>query len=136
MSWDIPGLLRPGTLGSVATSTGLLQDIPGLSQDVPGYLRPGTLSLVLPPTRCLGRPRMYMNVLASEIQTWESPWQSWTYLTRTCVHVAISLSSVQMKIQGTYMYTYVHVLWYILYTYCCTYTCIVVHIHIVVHIMG
>ena len=45
MSWDIPGLLRPGTLGSVTTSTGLLQDIPGLSQDVPGYLRPGTLSV-------------------------------------------------------------------------------------------
>ena len=45
MSWDIPGLLRPGTLGSVTTSTGLSQDIPGLSQDVPGYLRPGTLSV-------------------------------------------------------------------------------------------
>ena len=29
----IPGQLRPGTLGSVATSTSLSQDVPGLSQD-------------------------------------------------------------------------------------------------------
>ena len=59
----IPGQLRPGTLGSVATSTSLSQDILGLSQDnsdlwlppqayprisrdVPGYLRPGTLGSV------------------------------------------------------------------------------------------
>ena len=39
ISQDVLGYLRPGTLGSVATSTGLCQDIPGLSQVVPGYPR-------------------------------------------------------------------------------------------------
>ena len=72
LSQDVPGQLRPVTLGSVTTSTGLSQNVPGLgliriSQFSLGpylwcYLPqgvwdvPGTLSVVLPPTRCLGRP--------------------------------------------------------------------------------
>ena len=46
MSWDIPGLLRPGTLGSVATFTGLSQDV-------------------------LGYPRMFRNYPRTT-QTWDS----------------------------------------------------------------
>ena len=85
----IPGQLRPGTLGSVATSTSLSQDVPGLSQDnsdlwlppqayprisrdypkdVPGYLRPGTLGSVATSTHLsqdvLGYP--------GTTQTWDS----------------------------------------------------------------
>ena len=45
-----PGII-PGQLGSVATSTSLSQDVPGLSQDN-----------------------------SMTIQSWESPWQSWTLM--------------------------------------------------------
>ena len=68
MSQDIPGQLRPGILRSVSTSTGLSQNVLGYPriftyQDVSVF--PGTLSVVLLPTRCVRRPRMSMNVLAS-----------------------------------------------------------------------
>ena len=62
-----PGII-PGQLGSVATSTGLSQDIPGLFQDVPGYLRTGTLGSVATSTHLsqdvLGYP--------GTTQTWDS----------------------------------------------------------------
>ena len=55
-----PGII-PGQLGSVATST-------GLSQDVPGYLRPGTLGSVATSTHLSQDVLRYPGTT----QTWDS----------------------------------------------------------------